>query len=75
MSAVIAMDRRTFLMGFPAVQKNGNISYTLTYPPISIGPITLRGIGIDRSKNWLKTNKLVVESNCTTVVTSFPTGP
>ena len=79
MAQVVMINRATFSWGTPAVQQNTNVSFKLAFPPISIdigfGILSRYGIGKSRSGNWLSTNTLIIDKNCTGVVTSFPSNP
>jgi RHS repeat-associated protein len=79
LAQVLTMNRATFSSGKATVQGNTNIQFQLNFPPISIdmgfGVLTRYGIGKDKAGNWLTTNTLVVASNCTSVVTSYPSKP
>jgi hypothetical protein len=79
MAQVVMINRATFSWGAPDIQQNTNISFKLNFPPISIdmgfGILSRYGIGKSASGNWLTTNTLIVDKNCTGVVTSFPSNP
>jgi RHS repeat-associated protein len=80
MAQVININAFTFTWGVPFVQWNGNISYTAFFPEIKvqtpIGTFTRKGIGQDQKTGaYLKTNVLVIENDCHTPVTSYPTAP
>jgi RHS repeat-associated protein len=75
-SYVISVNAVVFLNGSPTIQTNGNIIYTFIFPPM-YDPTTktlYAGVGKDVTNNNQITNtaSLVIEANCTTVVTSFP---
>jgi RHS repeat-associated protein len=79
MAQVVMINRATFSLGTAAVQQNTNISFKLTLPPVSIdmgfGILSRYGIGKSASGRWLSTNTLIIDKNCTSVVTSFPSNP
>ena len=51
------------------VSQGGTLVYDLHWPSFFLG------VGVDKAGNLLHTNRLVIKSDCSSVITSYPTNP
>lgn len=62
---------------FGTLVGSGGTTYILefTYPGFQILGVQLKGIGYSKTGNVVRTNRLLVQDDCKTVITSYPVEP